>query len=260
MAGPGAQREFPAPLGAKQLFDSMAGLNASRIGTARGECWSLDYEPGDEIGEAIQLPWGAEMPEDIESAGLHPDLAPLLECRQEDVTFFDLETLGLGAAPTFLIGFMRFRNAVPVITQLFAEDYSEEGAILEAFSTHLARTAVLVSFNGKSFDMPLLACRCCVWNVEVPRSCNYHHLDLLHEARRRWRSVLPDCRLKTIEQLVCGSYRGGDIPGAEIPDVYRTFVASADARPLAPVFRHNAIDLITMMRILAALLERRAPG
>jgi uncharacterized protein YprB with RNaseH-like and TPR domain len=79
------------------------------------------------------------------------------------------------------------------------------------------------------------------------------HLDLLHHARRRWRDVLPDCRLQTLEWRVCGRRRSGDIPGEEIPEVYHRFVRTGDSRDIVSVFHHNALDLVTLADLAVAL-------
>ena len=78
-------------------------------------------------------------------------------------------------------------------------------------------------------------------------------MDLLHESRRVWGKVLPDCRLQTLEQKVCRRFRRDDIPGAQIPDVYHHFVRTADARLLAQVVEHNAWDLVTLADLLLRL-------
>jgi hypothetical protein len=79
------------------------------------------------------------------------------------------------------------------------------------------------------------------------------HLDLLHHARRRWRGVLPDCRLQTLEWKICGRRRSGDIPGEEIPAAYHHFVRTGDASDMLTVFHHNALDLITLADVALAL-------
>ncbi|HEV2105833.1 MAG TPA: ribonuclease H-like domain-containing protein, partial [Candidatus Eisenbacteria bacterium] len=79
------------------------------------------------------------------------------------------------------------------------------------------------------------------------------HVDLLHLARRRWRDVLPDCRLQTLERRVCRRWRSGDVPGDEVPGLYHDFVRRGDAWRLVPVFHHNLLDVITMAEILHAL-------
>ena len=110
---------------------------------------------------------------------------------------------------------------------------------------------MLVSFNGKAFDVPVLRDR--LGYHGIPSPSEPPHLDLLHAARRRWRDVLPDCRLQTLEWRVCGRRRAGDIPGEEIPDVYHRFVRTGDSSDVVTVFHHNALDLVTLADIALAL-------
>ena len=124
-----------------------------------------------------------------------------------------------------------------VFEQYLARDYSEEPAILHAFAGSYEQSGVLVTFNGKSFDMTHdpravgLPRRGAPW-AEPP------HLDLLHEARRRWKGQLPNCKLQTLEQHLCGRQRVGDIPGARHPRrLPRVRPARGDARAHA---RHPA--------------------
>jgi uncharacterized protein YprB with RNaseH-like and TPR domain len=117
---------------------------------------------------------------------------------------------------------------------------------------------VLVTFNGKSFDMNMLRQRSAFHGVEMPGRLA-HHLDLLHESRKRWRSSVPNCRLQTLEQYLCGRRRVGDIPGAMIGEAYHSFVRSGDARPIGAIVHHNLLDLLTMGELVCHLLTGTAP-
>lgn len=237
------------PVEIEALWGEMENVEPRRLETRQGRCWVLRRGvPPLEHG-----PDGS----DTDASHGTPDRLPLLDGAPERWTFFDTETMGLGSVPVFLIGFLEMREEGPHITQLFAQDYSEEAAILELFAARLRRTGTLVSFNGKSFDWPLVESRAAQWHVPLPSKESHFHLDLLHESRRQWGSALPNCKLQTIEGAVCGRRRTGDIPGARIPDVYRAFVESGDARPLAPVFTHNALDLVTLVEIVSALHRER---
>ena len=173
--------------------------------------------------------------------------------RLEDVIFLDLETTGLGNSPVFLIGAMEWREGTFEVRQLFARDYSEERAILGLYREALRPKQLLVSFNGKTFDVPFVRTRAIARGVPKPKDAP--HFDLLHECRRIWRECLPDCRLQTLEHRICGRLRFGDIPGAEIPEAYHAFVRTADAWQMVEVLKHNMLDLITM-----ADLMTRFPG
>ena len=169
----------------------------------------------------------------------------------EQALFFDTETTGLGGNMVFMLGVMRIAGGDVRLSQVFARDYREERELLDVWVDMLADSGMLVSFNGKSFDMPVLRDRLGLHHVTKPPEPP--HLDLLHHSRRRWREVLPDCRLQTIEWKICGRRRSGDIPGEEIPGVYHRFVRTGEAADILTVFHHNALDLITLADIALAL-------
>jgi len=165
--------------------------------------------------------------------------------------FIDTETTGLAGSMVFLLGAMRIFDDRIIVRQVFARDYREEPALLAEWVELLSGARMLVSFNGKSFDVPVLRDRLGYHGIASPDVPP--HLDLLHTARRRWRDVLPDCRLQTLEWQVCGRRRAGDIPGEEIPDVYHRFVRTGESADVVSVFHHNALDLITLADIALAL-------
>jgi len=169
----------------------------------------------------------------------------------EQALFFDTETTGLGGNMVFMLGVMRVYGTDVRLSQVFARDYREERELLDVWVDMLADSGMLVSFNGKSFDMPMLRDRLGLHHISRPPEPP--HLDLLHPARRRWRKVLPDCRLQTLEWKICGRRRSGDIPGEEIPAVYHRFVRTGEARDILTVFHHNALDLITLADIALVL-------
>jgi len=174
----------------------------------------------------------------------------------ERALFFDTETTGLGGNMVFMLGVMRVGGGDVRLTQVFARDYREEKELLAEWSRMLESSGMLVSFNGKSFDAPVLRDRVALHGMrglEEPP-----HLDLLHHARRRWKGVLPDCRLQTLEWKVCGRRRSGDIPGEEIPAVYHHFVRTGETRDILSVFHHNALDLITLADIAVELSKSAA--
>jgi len=165
--------------------------------------------------------------------------------------FLDLETCGLGSSPVFLAGTMHWNGSDFVLRQYFARHYGEEAALLAALAEQTRGFEFLVTFNGKTFDVPFLTGRSLVHGV--PLALPPRHLDLLHPARRRWRLSLPDCRLQTLELYVCRRRRSGDVPGEEVPGLYHDFVRHGDPWRLVPVFHHNLLDVITMAEILLAL-------
>lgn len=176
----------------------------------------------------------------------------------EDLLFMDTETCGLSSAAIFLIGMMYFHGGQLIFEQLFARDYAEEAAILHAFADRYDRSGVLVTFNGKSFDMNLIRERSAYHGIPLPDRTR-PHLDLLHESRKRWRKQLPNCRLQTLEQYFFGRHRQGDIPGSAIPDAYHRFVATGDARQMRDVVHHNMLDMLTMAELVCLLLTGSEP-
>jgi uncharacterized protein YprB with RNaseH-like and TPR domain len=187
-----------------------------------------------------------------------PELCRLAGARCEDLLFMDIETCGLTGAMVFLAGMMRHEDGQLVFEQCFAKDYSQEPAVLAAFMARHDSAGMLVTFNGKAFDMNLIRERSAFHRLEHgPREVP--HLDLLHESRRRWKSEVPNCKLQTLERLLCGRRRVGDIPGPEIPEAYHRFVASGDARQVADIIHHNLLDLLTMAQLVTAILTGSGP-
>ncbi len=249
---PFAEAGAPPPL--RELLESLPGVESGRISEG---AWQLQWSAPEGAAEAGRLLSGRieAMTRRSAKSALHADFHPLGPAAPEDLLFFDLETLGLGNAGVFLIGCMRLREGRLEVQQLLAQDYSEEGAILEAFAGGLRPGAVLVSFNGKSYDLPLLCGRAGVWRVELPADRLRGHVDVLYECRRKWSGALPDCRLTTLERALCGRRRDGDVPGAEIPRIYHRFVESGDGRLIEPVLRHNVLDLVTLAEVLLECLS-----
>jgi uncharacterized protein YprB with RNaseH-like and TPR domain len=178
--------------------------------------------------------------------------------RPEDLLFLGIEACSLAPKPVFLVGLMHFEGGRFVLDQCLARNFSEEPAILSAFAERLAAAPVLVTFNGKKFGMNLVRRRCAMHGLAVAGRLAFH-LDLLRESRRRWRGSVPNCRLRTLERRLCGRERVGDIPGSMIGEAYRSFVRSGDARPIAAILRHNALDLATMGELACHLLCGSAP-
>jgi hypothetical protein len=178
--------------------------------------------------------------------------------RPEDLIFLDLETTGLGSTPLFLIGAMVCSDGGLAVRQYFARDYSEELAVLRLFLELAGGRGLLVTFNGKSFDLPFVRARAAanglLWEYDPP------HLDLLHAGRRIWKHCLPDCRLQTLERHVCGRMRHDDIPGAFIPDAYHEYVRTGNAARMVSVLEHNFLDLITLADILTRMPGRDRRG
>jgi uncharacterized protein YprB with RNaseH-like and TPR domain len=166
----------------------------------------------------------------------------------EGTLFFDIEATGLTALPLFLIGVMD-RRGDKLETRLYlARDYSEEAAVVSFFAKEAAAADHLVSFNGKSYDLPFIRSRAAYHLMEF--EVDLPHTDLLHVSRRIWGKGLPNCKLGTLEKMILGRPRSGDIPGSEIPEAYHAFVRTDDATDLARIMEHNRLDLVSLAHLL----------
>lgn len=165
------------------------------------------------------------------------------------MVFMDIETTGLSNVPLFLIGIMVWEDGGFFVRQYLARNYAEEAAVISAYVERTAASDVLVTFNGKSFDAPYIRTRSAATGVKYAAPPN--HVDLLHESRKIWRHRLPNCKLQTLEDIICGhGVRVGDIPGAEIGDAYHAFVRTGDAWQIVQILKHNMLDLVTLAEIL----------
>jgi hypothetical protein len=179
----------------------------------------------------------------------------------EDFAFLDTETSGLAGGTgtfAFLIGVGRFTGDDFQLIQFFMRDPFEEPAMLLALEEFLSHCKTLVTFNGKSFDAPLLNTRYTLQGWPSPMK-SMQHIDLLHLARRLWRERLPSRTLSNLEVQILGAQRSDEeIPGWMIPQMYFDFLREGDARPLKRVFYHNAMDVLSMaalLNLVANLLE-----
>jgi len=175
--------------------------------------------------------------------------------------FFDLETTGLsGGAGTyaFLVGCGWFDDDEFVTRQFLLTRFADERPLLAAVRAALEAAGALVSFNGKSFDAPVLETRYLFHRLEWI-GARIPHVDVLHPARRFWGTAPapdgPGCSLISLERQILAAERTGDVPGFEIPERYFRFVRSGDARPLAAVLEHNRLDLLSLAALTARLLE-----
>jgi uncharacterized protein YprB with RNaseH-like and TPR domain len=167
--------------------------------------------------------------------------------------FVDLETTGLaGGAGTyaFLVGCGWFDGGSFRIRQFFLASFSAERALLDAVAEVAGEAGTVVTYNGKTFDLPLMETRFVLHRKTTPFA-GMPHLDMLHPARRLWRDDEEGCGLTTLERTLCGHVREGDVPGFEIPARYFHYVRSGDAGPLKAVFEHNRLDLLSLAFLTA---------
>jgi uncharacterized protein YprB with RNaseH-like and TPR domain len=167
--------------------------------------------------------------------------------------FLDTETTGLlGDSGTyaFLIGVGCITSDGFRVRQFFLREYAEEHSVLAALEAHLSEFDVLITYNGKTYDQPLLEARYRVKRHAHP-FLRLKHVDLLHGARRLWKQRLENCRLIQLEQEILGFCRDGDLPGELIPYVYFEYLRSREAQRLVPIFHHNAMDILTLACLTA---------
>jgi uncharacterized protein len=276
-------------------------LGATLVEGARGPCVVVDrsypashrhgHEPVERYLAAartsrITLPWFLDRTGDLPMSGRADDDSRLL-C-------FDLETTGLsGGAGTyaFLVGFGFFDDDGFHTRQFFLRGYGEERALLHAVEDELsraaARTDVLVTYNGRSFDIPLIETRYHVHRLRSPFD-DMPHVDMLFPARRLWKRRMPrglvpptvaafggrihafgatvpdespgSCALTAIERDVLGLHRQDDVPGWEIPARYFGYARTGDARGLEGVLEHNRLDLLSLGAVAAVILEMVREG
>lgn len=171
------------------------------------------------------------------------------------VLFLDTETTGLsGGAGTiaFEIGLGYIETRGMVIRQYVMRDYSEEAAMLSEIASLFQRFDTVVSFNGKTFDLPLLESRMVMARIRMPVT-RMPHLDLLHAARRVYKLRLRRCNLASLEEEVLGQHREDDLPGAQVPQRYFDYIRTHEFALLEDVLRHNLDDVKSLAKLTGHL-------
>lgn len=167
--------------------------------------------------------------------------------------FLDTETTGLAGGTgtyAFLIGVGSIDSTGFRLRQFFMRDYGEEASLLARLAEHLAQFDVLITYNGKTYDQPLLETRFRMARARHPFS-RMEHLDLLAGARRLWKLRLESCRLIDLENRILGVERQGDLPGEMIPYCYFDYLRTQQAFKLVPIFHHNALDILSLACLTA---------
>ncbi len=192
---------------------------------------------------------------DMDAAALLAGSSELARMNMADALFLDTETTGLAGGTgtfAFLIGLGWFEGDDFIVCQLFARDFSEEAAMLAFLREIALEKRFLVTFNGRAYDMNLLAARFVLNRMSDPFT-GMPHLDLLHPSRRLLGHRLENSRLVTLEACVLGVERHGDVPGFEIPQRYFDWLRRRDARLMEDVFEHNRLDIISMAALVKHL-------
>ena len=170
--------------------------------------------------------------------------------------FLDTETTGLAGGTgtlAFLVGIARVVDGSVQLEQAHLPGPGQERPILEWLRQRLEDATVLITFNGKSFDWPLLKSRFILNRMTPPVSPP--HVDLLHCARRVFRHETPQCTLTALERVALGHHRVGDIDGALIPSVWFDFLRTGRVAMLGRVLQHNARDVRSMVELLELLAD-----
>ncbi len=222
-------------------------LSGQAVETEHGSHWETEtlYASHKRHGNA-DVGALADLPHDLLEAiseGEAPAAPP------EQWAFLDTETTGLAGGTgtcAFLVGVGRITPEGFRVRQFFMRDYGEEASLLAALSQHLDPFRVLITYNGRTFDQPLLETRYRMNRTRPPFAKLAHHVDLLYGTRRLWKLRYESCRLVDLESQVLGFEREGDVPGSLIPYLYFEYLRTRRAARLQPVFEHNAIDILTL--------------
>ncbi len=175
-----------------------------------------------------------------------------------ELLVLDLETTGLGRGNTlaFLIGLGYFEDGKYVVEQIFLPEPDAELNSFDRLIELLESHSVLVTFNGKSFDIPVLESRLLYHRIWLNLR-EKEHIDLLHMARRLWKNTLPSCALESLEYYVMGVLRDPefDIDGGLIPQAYGEYLMSGDVEPLLKIVKHNQLDILYTMALMVIICD-----
>lgn len=209
----------------------------------------IPFEPNKSLGEYLfdDCGFSDSMPFDI---NLYNRKEKSKNYYLSDMLFFDTETTGLSGSGVyvFLCSFGYFKSNVFVIEQFFMEDFSDESFMLEHVREKLKTFPILVSFNGKSFDLKRLSDRFIMNRIRI--NFDMPHIDLFYPSRRIWKKHLPNCKLSTIEQKILKIYRKSDVSGEDIPQIYFDYIDGNRDELIYRVFNHNAQDILSLPILL----------
>jgi uncharacterized protein YprB with RNaseH-like and TPR domain len=186
-------------------------------------------------------------PQILELSGLHPDT---------DFLFLDLETMGLHAGQPIVVAGVATLDADNVINlgQYVVRDFPDELPLVAELKRLVESHPVLVTYNGKAFDLPILTGRCVYYGLTLEWPAV--HFDLLHFCRRAWKDELDSCSLGTIERAILGAGRDTDLPGEFVPEFYHEYLWSRNAGFLKPIVDHNRQDVASLVNVFSSLLDR----
>jgi uncharacterized protein YprB with RNaseH-like and TPR domain len=191
------------------------------------------YSFGQLVGEAGPLSVLSASPQEVE---------------HHRMLFIDTETTGLGIGTgnvPFMIGFGYYLSDALVVEQCFIRNPSEELAMLVYLQEKLHEFTHLVTYNGKTFDWPIVKNRYVLNRLKL-EDRHLEHIDLLYPSRSLWKHTLSTCRLGTVEQERLGIARHEDVPGSMAPALYFQYLACKDVEVIRGVFEHNEVDILTL--------------
>jgi uncharacterized protein len=233
----------------------------ARVDTAQGPLYvTAVLHEADHRHGGVEVARGAQVcATEVALLALDPTLAEIDYSR---ALYIDTETTGLvggsGTLP-FLIGMAWFEGEQLMVEQLLLPRPGHEAPMLARLQERLAWASAVVSFNGKSFDWPLLRTRFVLNRMSVPALPP--HLDLLHCSRRVYKLRLGSVRLIHLEQEILNYERIDDLPGELIPQRYFEFLrGNAEGGTLIPILDHNRSDLVALPALLGELVRRFTPG
>jgi hypothetical protein len=264
---PGVPRHADAD--SPPLEPAWTALGVTRLVNDAGEClirriaYPLSHRHGchrlDELAEC------APALEALCSGGMSVAPAP----KAERILFLDLETTGLGVGAgnvPFMTGIAYVEGSRFIIEQMMIRHPAEERAMLEELRRKLEERPYLATYNGRTFDWPLLKGRFILNGFGRGAAAEPRHLDFLHPSRSIWRNTLASLRLSHVEEERLGIARSGDVPGSMAPAIYFRFLQDGDPEPLGGVFRHNELDMLSLAclavrfgRLLSGGLGRHVP-
>ncbi|MBI4475839.1 MAG: ribonuclease H-like domain-containing protein [Acidobacteria bacterium] len=216
--------------------------------------------------------------------GSRPAATPAMTDPENALLFVDIETTGLSGGAgmfAFLIGCGSFDGDSFRTRQIFLPAFSDEHRLLSEISALVDHGGIIVTFNGRTFDVPVMELRYLFHRRESPFG-ELPHVDMLHPARRLWKRRLPvarscsssvaqsfrsatygslegsdgsSCSLPALERRILGFERFNDVPGFEIPGRYFHYLRTRDTRPLEPVLEHNRLDLLSLAVLTAVVLR-----
>lgn len=241
---------MPLPPNDASSTDLATLVNGTWVQTAKGRCLRVErFYPAEHVHGDQRLDALLRIPPTEWTPFVGSTDSPPFDPRL--ALFIDTETTGLSrdsGTYVFLMGLGSFRDDGFSLRQYFMPHYADEEALLDLLAVELEDHQGLVSFNGRCFDWPLVRARFIL--SRRPTSDPPHHLDLLPLSRMLWRRLLPSCALSSLEQNILGVHRSGeDIPSYLIPQLYHDYVQSGYAPPIARVFYHNEMDILSLVAL-----------